>query len=440
MVMLDAAEAAGNVKVDTLVLHKLAEYLTSKLHVDTTTEFTPLGYWWADRRELQLREKVAAADFLSRYGRPDVAAENELVRTTAQLTMEDRSRLAEVLARRQQTAAARRLMEPTWALIRVEGNRAVLPDSTRPWFYFESRVRPLARVMTATLAIEPEHALVGPMAETLAQQNRADSWQWNTQDYASTVDALAALDRHRRAQGDRSVRVRAGDRVLMQGGAAAQSAMRDSSVALSGLVARGTGRQTLKLLLDAAPGAAAGAVYYYLSVTEIPAAPPVTPEDRGIQVERWYERLDGGAPIISATEGDLVRVRLRITVPAMRYFVVLDDALPAGLEAVDLSLRTASSMAGPGANTRDDQEDSEPTWYGHWDSGWWSPFDHQELRDDRVMYSGTVVWRGSYTATYIARATTPGTFIRPPAHAEEMYNPAVNGRSDGGTFVVTARP
>jgi len=36
----------------------------------------------------------------------------------------------------------------------------------------------------------------------------------------------------------------------------------------------------------------------------------------------------------------------------------------------------------------------------------------------------------------VARATTSGTFTRPPAHAEEMYNPAVNGRSDGGSFAV----
>ena len=41
--------------------------------------------------------------------------------------------------------------------------------------------------------------------------------------------------------------------------------------------------------------------------------------------------------------------------------------------------------------------------------------------------------------TYVARATTPGVFVRPPAHAEEMYNPAVNGRSDGGVFTVTAK-
>jgi uncharacterized protein YfaS (alpha-2-macroglobulin family) len=201
----------------------------------------------------------------------------------------------------------------------------------------------------------------------------------------------------------------------------------------------------LRLSLDA--GVGQGVVYYYITVTEVPLAPPVTPEDQGIRVERWYERFDGGAPIARIAEGELVRVRLRVTVPSTRQFVVVDDALPAGLEAVDLSLRTASVMPGPGAAGSVPQEPAEregreadPQWgFGRWDSGWWSPFDYREIRDDRVVYSASVLWPGTYTATYVARATTPGTFVRPPAHAEEMYNPAVNGRSDGGTFVVTPR-
>jgi uncharacterized protein YfaS (alpha-2-macroglobulin family) len=438
LVMLDARDAGADVKVDTLVLSRLAAYLTTDLHGKATVAFTPVAYW-QERPEYRLREQVAAVDFLSRYGRADVAAENELLRTAAQLTVEDRARLAEVLMRRRQTAAARRLIESVWALVRVEGRRAVLPDSVRTDFYFESRMRSAARILLATLAIEPDHALIGPLAETLVQQSRADvrGWMWNTQDYASAVSALAALDRQRRAQGERIVRVRAGNRTLLQGGAVAQSALRDSSISLSSL---GGSSGTVHLSLDA--GAGTGAVYYYLSVTEIPATPPVTPEDRGIQVERWYERIAGGTPLASVAEGELVRVRLRITVPATRYFVVLDDALPAGLEAVDLSLRTASAMPGPGviAKEKTDHEETENThWFGSWDSGWWSPFDHRELRDDRVVYSANILWPGTYTATYIARATTPGTFIRPPAHAEEMYNPAVNGRSDGGTFVITAK-
>jgi hypothetical protein len=184
-----------------------------------------------------------------------------------------------------------------------------------------------------------------------------------------------------------------------------------------------------------------------MTVSEVPTSQPVTPEDRGIRVERWYERFPGNTPVTSVVEGDLVRVRIRVTVPTTRQFVVLDDALPAGLEAIDLSLRTAAATPGPGTpqadNPSDREEERQPSerlWsYGSWDSGWWSPFDHRELRDDRVVYSATVLWPGVYTATYLARATTPGTFIRPPAHAEEMYNPGVNGRSDGGAFVVTAR-
>jgi uncharacterized protein YfaS (alpha-2-macroglobulin family) len=173
-------------------------------------------------------------------------------------------------------------------------------------------------------------------------------------------------------------------------------------------------------------------------VSEVPREPPVTPSQQGIQVERWYESYEGGKPLVSVAEGELVRVRLRITVEEERHFVVLDDALPAGLEAVDLSLRTTAALPGPGTSQASEPGDASMPWgYGSWDSGWWTPWDHREMRDDRVVYAATVLWPGSYSATYVARATTPGVFVRPPAHAEEMYNPAVNGRSDGGVFTVT---
>jgi uncharacterized protein YfaS (alpha-2-macroglobulin family) len=172
-------------------------------------------------------------------------------------------------------------------------------------------------------------------------------------------------------------------------------------------------------------------------------------------VERWYEKYDAPTPVVGVAAGQLVRVRLRVTVPSDREFVIVDDALPAGLEAVDLSLRTASLAPGPGTDQKSpylsaneaDQEGGEGEqsggpfawYYGCWDSGWWSPFDHKEMGDDRVVYSATVLWKGSYTMSYIARATTPGVFVRPPAHAEEMYNPAVYGRSDGGVFTVSEK-
>ncbi len=450
------ARAAG-IAVEPSVLDRLAEYLRAQLTSPTTVR-APVAGWYAEA-QARLADQVAAADFLSRMGKAEVPAENELLRNAAQLAWEDRIRLAEVLARRKAFRAARTLLEPAWKEVKVEGRRAVLPQSAYRWsHYFESRVRPTARLLTATLAVDSASRLIGPLVETLVQQGRAGLIEeWNTQDYAASVAALAAFDRRMQAGVARAFTVSgSGRRLLTSPGVAATAArgsIRDSSVALTGLLGPAANGQVPLRLQLAADGAGAP-IYYYLTVNEVPRQRPVNPEDQGIRLERWYERYDSAAPIVSVKEGELIRVRLRITVPTDRQFIVVDDALPAGLEAIDLSLRTASLTPGPGldqhqrylsteeaeAESDETHGDSEMGWYyGRWDSGWWSPFEHKEIRDERVVYSATVLWKGTYSMTYIARATTPGTFVRPPAHAEEMYNPAVYGRSDGGTFTVEAR-
>jgi alpha-2-macroglobulin len=438
------ARAAG-IAVSDSALGRLADYVRTKLHTPGVIH-APVA-WWYSELQARLSEQVAAVDFLSRLGGPDAAGENDLLRLAPQLAWEDRVRLAEVLARRGATGAARGLLEAAWAQVRVEGRRAVLPSDAVRSFYFYSRVRPAAALLTATLAVDSAHALIGPLVETLVQQGRAGALSvWNTQDFGAVLSALAAFDSRQKRAAARGVRVTAAGRTLFESGVAAT---RDSSLALTGLLQAGAaGATSLSVRLAAAqPGAA---VYYYLTVQEVPLARPVTPDDAGIAVERWYEDYGTGKPITRVAEGGLVRVRLRITIPADRQFVVMDDPLPAGLEAVDLSLRTIGALPGPGAApapqeelTREAGPEEAETpfdWsYGSWDAGWWSPFDHRELRDDRVVYVATVLWKGSYTATYVARATTPGVFVLPPVHTEEMYNPATHGRSSGGVFTVTAK-
>jgi uncharacterized protein YfaS (alpha-2-macroglobulin family) len=444
--LLDARDAG--IAVAEPVLTRAADYLSASLHQTTPIRAPVVG--WYDERWVSLRDQVAAADFLSRLGRADASVENELLRVVALMAWEDRLRLAEVIARRGDVGTARRLIEPAWAATRVEGRTAVLPDSLARDrdFYFASTVRPLARLLTATLAVNPAHALVGSIVETLVQQARAAAAGWNTQDFAAAVRALDAFEARSRAAGQRGFAVRAGRRTLLEARAtgAGAPALTDSTVALAGLLGGGPNdTRTLRLQL-AADGAGDGIVYYFLTVREVPREQPVRPDDGGIRVERWYERFGAAKPVVGVAEGELVRVRLRVTVPAERHFVVLDDALPAGLEAVDLTLRTASSAPGLATAASDerrsaaeDGEDTERWWYGSWDSGWWSPWEHKEMRDDRVVYFATVLWPGTYTATYVARATTPGVFVRLPAQAQEMYNPAVHGRSDGGVFTVTAK-
>ena len=438
MVLLDARGAG--VPVSDSVLARLERYLRTSLS-HPSAAMGPVRLWYTSDTT-RLSDRVAALDYLARAGRRDRAVENELVRKAAQLAWEDRIRLAAVLARWSDTTGARRLLEPAWASVRVEGRAAVLPAASRRGFYFESRIRPAAYLLRATLAVAPDHPLVGPLVELLIEQGRAGSWIWNTQDYGTAVQALAEFQVRHAGAKERGVRVRSGNRLLLEthAGTTPGSIMTgDSSVALTGLLAPAGDSLALRLRLDAVtPGAPA---YYYLTVTEVPRAQPVRPAEAGLAVERWYESYVTGKPTVSVPAGALVRVRLRVTVTSERHFVVLDDALPAGLEAVDLSLRTVGDP-GPGAaaDTAASERADEPgeAWwaYGSWDAGWWSPFDHREIRDDRVIYSATVLWPGSYTVSYLARATTPGVFVRPPTHAEEMYNPAVYGRTDGGVFTV----
>jgi uncharacterized protein YfaS (alpha-2-macroglobulin family) len=440
-VLLDAKTAG--VAVDDSVLARLAGYLEKSLGEERPL-LIPVAQWYTDPTVV-LSDRVMAVDYLSRAGVRARAAENELLRVSAQLAWEDRVRLALVMAREGERESARRLLAPAWAATKVEGRTATLPPASRRSFYFYSPIRPAAYLLSATLAVQPDHPLIGPLVETLVAQGRSSSWIWNTQDYGTAVNALLDFQRRQRAATARGVRVTVGGKVVFDTDAMDPSV--DRGVDLRGLAIPRKGQPPLHLTLTTgSPGASAATpLYYYLTATTVPTAAPVRPDDHGIQVERWYERYADGKPLTSVAEGDLVRVRIKVTVPSERNFVVVDDPLPAGLEAVDLSLLTVGGLPGPGAadsTAREGDGDTgdEARWvYGSWDGGWWSPFDYKELRDDRVVYVATRLWKGSYTASYLARATTPGTFAKPPAHGEEMYNPAVFGESDGGTFTVTAK-
>ncbi len=431
-VLLEARDAGFAIGDSTVA--KIAGYLRESLK--RTESITRSVSTVQSDIQSSLTERLAVADFLSRARRRDRALENDLVRQAALLSSESRLTLALVLARGADRAGARRLLEPLWRSVTIEGRTASVPETLISGFYFRSVVRPAALLLEATLAVDSAHPLVAPLFETVITRARPrDTWWWNTQDYAAAVRAVNAWLRRFPPGGPPVIRVRLGASVLTA---------RDTSVALTGLVPERGDSVPLQVRLE--NGRPSSPAYYAITITEIPRAVPARPEYRGIVVERWYEAYEGGKPVVEVGEGDLVRVRLKITVPQDRSFVVVDDALPAGLEAVDLSLNTVGLLAGPGGQPSVQEGEGEGDaeagnhWdFGSWDGGWWSPFDHRELRDDRVVYAARVLWKGTYSMSYVARATTPGVFVRPPAFAEEMYNPAVYGRTEGGTFTVKVR-
>ena len=125
-----------------------------------------------------------------------------------------------------------------------------------------------------------------------------------------------------------------------------------------------------------------------------------------------------------------MRVRLTMVAETDRTNIVLVDALPAGLEILNAAL--AATPRAP--SEREDGNEDRPL-----DIGWrWTWFDHQSARDDRAEAYSAYLPAGTYEYTYVARATTPGTFVTPPARAEEIYAPEVFGRSASGTVVIEA--
>ncbi|MCU0635640.1 MAG: MG2 domain-containing protein, partial [Gemmatimonadaceae bacterium] len=216
-VLLDAR--AVGVPVDSVAIRRLRDYLRGTLErpvatATTADGLTPVARFYA-RREPALAERVAAADFLSRAGEPMIGVENDLVRRAPQLAWEDRARLAWMLGRRGGAAAApaRTLVQSLWRNVRVEGARAVLPDSAMAGFYFPSRVRPAAWLLGATLAVDPANANLGALVGTVMQQVRAA--MTNTQELGPAIGALAEFERRQRAARARAVRVEVNGRAVL---------------------------------------------------------------------------------------------------------------------------------------------------------------------------------------------------------------------------------
>jgi uncharacterized protein YfaS (alpha-2-macroglobulin family) len=147
--------------------------------------------------------------------------------------------------------------------------------------------------------------------------------------------------------------------------------------------------------------------------------------DTGLAISRSYAPFVEGKETAAATAfkaGDLVRVTLRLSLTKERRYVALTDPLPAGFEAVESWFATTATDL---ARAQDRQGDPDDT------SWWWKRggFDRIERHDDRVQLFATRLDEGVHEFSYVARATTAGTFRTAPAHAEEMYEPEVSGRT-----------
>ena len=176
-----------------------------------------------------------------------------------------------------------------------------------------------------------------------------------------------------------------------------------------------------------------GRLYYRVGMRYAPEDLKLEAFDRGFVVDRVYEAADDPDDVSLDAEGNWhvklgsrVRVKLTMTARNRRYHVALVDKMPAGFESLNTALATTGRLEHQSALGEDE------------DSFWWTRywFEHQNLRDERAEAFTSLLWAGTYTYTYVVKATTPGEFVIPPAKAEEMYNPEVFGRSATGRVII----
>ena len=306
-----------------------------------------------------------------------------------------------------------------------------LNDPYLMWFW-NSNVRSTAIVLrTLVNAGAPGDGSFRPIVTWLMQVRKDGRWG-NTQENAIAMESLVAYYRKYEAVTPNFTAV---------------AKLGDTQVASAQFQGRSTEAKTTDLpmasLLSAGPAAAAqpltftrtgtGTLFYTARVRYAMDRLFQTGLDQGIRIERTYAPyVETGTKPASTTykAGDLVRVTLTLTLTKERRFVAVSDPLPAGFEPVESWFATSAASLSRAQN----EQSTASGWFSWWERG---GFDHVERHDDRVNLFATRLATGRHTFSYVARATTAGTFRTAPAHAEEMYEPEIFGRT--ATAVIEVR-
>ena len=296
-----------------------------------------------------------------------------------------------------------------------------------------SDTRSTALVLQSLVRADPTNILVPNAVRYLMGLRDRGHWA-STQETAVTLLALSEyVAQSGELKANYSYRVALNDKSLGEGNV--DSTNLDTPIELVVKLADLAQGADSKLSIQrqtAAGQSGEGRLYYTLRMRSFQDAARVQALDQGFSVHREYVMVDTatlsptGQLTTQAALGDLVQVKLTLTLPEDAPYFMVEDMLPAGLEALDTSLKTSSAAA------RDPEisgTDAQPYW-------WY--FGRTEVRDNRVALFASDLPCGTYTYTYLARATTPGVFQTLPATAMRTYAPEVFGRSDGAQFTVTA--
>ena len=178
-----------------------------------------------------------------------------------------------------------------------------------------------------------------------------------------------------------------------------------------------------------------GRLYYTADLRVSQPVEQVSELNQGLRLERVYFPAQSDCteeacpPVDSGHAGEMVRVRLTLTLPQDAYYLLVEDYLPAGAEILDASLKTTQQGI--------EIDPSLPLFGGRdpfadgW--GWWY-FHNPQIYDERIAWAADYVPAGSYELTYTLVLLQAGEYRVLPARGWQFYFPDVQGHTPGAVF------
>ncbi len=413
---LSEARAQG-FDVDQNVTGKAVQFLQKNL----TNLGDQASAWQLNRQSFLLYA-------LARAGSANVSATGRLFQIRERMSIYARAYLAMTFKIIGQDS--QRYTDP---LISDLQNRAVASATGMHWqedytdvINWNTDTRTTAIVLKALVELQPTNPLIPNVVRWLMIARQADAWE-TTQETAWAVMALTDwMQVTGELKANYTFNVSVNDKSIASNQQASPDTIRQSvnlQIPVKDLL---TG-EVNKLTVNRTSGD--GTLYYTAHLTAYLPVEQVKPLTRGLSITRSYSLITDKdrKPITQAHVGDNILVTLTIVAPNDLDYVVINDPIPAGAEAVNPELATSGSV-GKAPELRLD----DPLSRG-W--GWWW-FSKTELRDDRTVLYATYLPKGTYQFTYTLRAGLAGQYHVMPATGQEFYFPDVYGRSDGMLFTL----
>ncbi|CAF4542414.1 unnamed protein product, partial [Rotaria sp. Silwood2] len=175
-----------------------------------------------------------------------------------------------------------------------------------------------------------------------------------------------------------------------------------------------------------------GRLYYRIALNYASSNLQLNAVNYGFKIEPTYVAINDSSHVQKQSDGtwkfklgEKIKVILTMTTTQRRYHIALVDYLSAGCEPLITKLKGTLTGDAQSSVTKSNRGLYYCRCRPYSTIGW---TEHENLRDERAEAFRSLLRPGVYEWSYVMRATCAGTFIIPPAKAEEMYSPENFGR------------